>query len=157
MKIHGTGTSLVVQWVRLHAPKAGGLGSTPGRGTRSHVHATTKSPHAATNRSSMPKRKSHTAKISKINVFKKEWKYMGQKEDCPIEWIDLIKKQDLFLHFSCHPLSFLPTTKYLINICQSLISTTLQKQPLVPDPRGEKSIVILAPGYSYRNIGKEFS
>ncbi|TEA41101.1 hypothetical protein DBR06_SOUSAS29010017, partial [Sousa chinensis] len=38
--------SLVVQWVRLHAPSAGGLGSIPGRGTRSHMHATTRSPHA---------------------------------------------------------------------------------------------------------------
>ena len=33
---HG-GTSLVVQWVRLCAPNAGGLGSIPGWGTRSHV------------------------------------------------------------------------------------------------------------------------
>ena len=44
----GWGTSLVVQWVRLHAPNAGGLGSTPGGGTRSHMHAATKSLHAAT-------------------------------------------------------------------------------------------------------------
>ncbi|TEA40834.1 hypothetical protein DBR06_SOUSAS19710043, partial [Sousa chinensis] len=27
--------SLVVQWLRLHAPNAGGLGSIPGQGTRS--------------------------------------------------------------------------------------------------------------------------
>ena len=33
------GTSLVVQWVRLHAPNAGGPGSIPGWGTRSHMHA----------------------------------------------------------------------------------------------------------------------
>ena len=32
-----TGTSLVVQWLRLHAPNAGGPGSIPGPGTRSHV------------------------------------------------------------------------------------------------------------------------
>ena len=31
------GTSLVVQWVRLHAPNAGGPGSIPGQGTRSHM------------------------------------------------------------------------------------------------------------------------
>ena len=31
-----TRTSLVVQWLRLHAPSAGGLGSIPGQGTRSH-------------------------------------------------------------------------------------------------------------------------
>ena len=27
----------MVQWLRLHAPNAGGLGSVPGQGTRSHV------------------------------------------------------------------------------------------------------------------------
>ncbi|TEA39679.1 hypothetical protein DBR06_SOUSAS3410146, partial [Sousa chinensis] len=43
-------TSLVVQWLRLRAPNAGGLGSIPGQGTRSHVpqlkllHAATKYP-----------------------------------------------------------------------------------------------------------------
>ena len=31
------GTSLVVQWLRLHAPNAGGLGSIPGQGTGSHM------------------------------------------------------------------------------------------------------------------------
>ncbi|TEA24280.1 hypothetical protein DBR06_SOUSAS26710006, partial [Sousa chinensis] len=53
-----SGTSLVVWWVRLHAPKTGGLGSTPGQGTRSHMHAatkrsrtSTKSSHAATKKS----------------------------------------------------------------------------------------------------------
>ncbi|TEA23034.1 hypothetical protein DBR06_SOUSAS12510026, partial [Sousa chinensis] len=40
--------SLVVQWVRLHAPNAGGPGSIPGQGTRSHMHAATKSSHVAT-------------------------------------------------------------------------------------------------------------
>ena len=39
-------TSLVVQWVRLHAPNAEGLGSIPGQGTRTPMHAATKSPHA---------------------------------------------------------------------------------------------------------------
>ncbi|TEA28579.1 hypothetical protein DBR06_SOUSAS2010227, partial [Sousa chinensis] len=43
--------SLVVQWVRLHTPSAGGPGSIPGWGTRSHMHAKTKSPHAATKKS----------------------------------------------------------------------------------------------------------
>ena len=58
------GISLVVQWLRLRAPSAGGPGSIPGQGTRSHMpllrvrmlqlkkkripHATTKKiPHAA--------------------------------------------------------------------------------------------------------------
>ena len=31
------GTSLVVQWLRLCAPSAGGLGLIPGLGTRSHM------------------------------------------------------------------------------------------------------------------------
>ena len=42
------GTSLVVQWVRLRASSAGGLGSIPDRGTRSCMHAITKSSHATT-------------------------------------------------------------------------------------------------------------
>ena len=36
------GTSLVVQWVGLHDPNAGVLGSIPGWGTRSCMHASTK-------------------------------------------------------------------------------------------------------------------
>ena len=32
----GTGTSLVVQWLRLHASSAVGQGSVPAQGTRSH-------------------------------------------------------------------------------------------------------------------------
>ena len=32
-----TRTSLVVQWLRLHAPHAEGLGSIPGQRTRSHM------------------------------------------------------------------------------------------------------------------------
>ena len=31
------GTSLVAQWLRLHTPNAGGPGSNPGQGTRSHM------------------------------------------------------------------------------------------------------------------------
>ena len=31
------GTSLVGQWLRLHTPNVGGLGSIPGKGTRSHM------------------------------------------------------------------------------------------------------------------------
>ena len=43
-----SGTSLVVQWVRLCAPNAGAPGSIPGQGTRFCMHATTKSSRAAT-------------------------------------------------------------------------------------------------------------
>ena len=41
-------TSLAAQWIRLCAPSAGGPGLTPGQGTRSHMHAATKSSHATT-------------------------------------------------------------------------------------------------------------
>ena len=34
---HNYQTSLVVQWLRLHPPKAGGPGSIPGQKTRSHM------------------------------------------------------------------------------------------------------------------------
>ena len=36
-KIKQEGTSLVVQWLRLHAPNAEGPGSTPGQGIRIHI------------------------------------------------------------------------------------------------------------------------
>ena len=48
LKMHIPGMSLVAQWLRLRAPSAGGPGSIPGRGTRSHMHAATKSSHATT-------------------------------------------------------------------------------------------------------------
>ena len=34
----------MVQWLRLQAPNAGGLGLIPGQGTRSRMHAATKGP-----------------------------------------------------------------------------------------------------------------
>ena len=51
LKIDKEGTSLVVQLVRFHAPNAGGPGSIPGWGTRSHMPATTKKPAHATKKS----------------------------------------------------------------------------------------------------------
>ena len=42
------GTSLVAQWIGLRAPNAGGPGSIPGQGTRSHMHDKTEGLHAAT-------------------------------------------------------------------------------------------------------------
>ena len=57
------GTSLVAQWLRLHAPNAGGMGLIPGQGTRSHMlplrvhmpqlkilHATTKTRYRQINK-----------------------------------------------------------------------------------------------------------
>ena len=37
MRIRAAKTSLVVQWLRLQAPKEGGLGSIPGQEATSHV------------------------------------------------------------------------------------------------------------------------
>ena len=42
-KIKTVGTSLVLQWLRLRTHNAEGLGSIPGQGTRSHMHAAMKS------------------------------------------------------------------------------------------------------------------
>ena len=55
------GTSLVVQWLRLHTPNAGGPGSIPGQGTRSHTHAATKNSHATTKEPALPQLKSPPA------------------------------------------------------------------------------------------------
>ena len=41
-KYYTVRTFLVVQWVRVCTPKAGGPGSIPGRGTRSCMHSPTK-------------------------------------------------------------------------------------------------------------------
>ena len=43
-----TVTFLVVQWLRLHVPNAGGTGSIPGQGTRPHMLQQLKIPHATT-------------------------------------------------------------------------------------------------------------
>ena len=65
------GTSLVVQWLRLCAPNAGGLVSIPGQGTRSHlqqlrVHMPQlKTLHAATKTPVQPNKKT---KIKKMNL-----------------------------------------------------------------------------------------
>ena len=42
------GTSMVAQWLRLCGPSAGGPGLIPGLGTKSHMHAASKSSHATT-------------------------------------------------------------------------------------------------------------
>ena len=47
LRIADLGTFLVVQWLRLHAPNAGGPGSIPGQGTRS-LMLQLKIPHTAT-------------------------------------------------------------------------------------------------------------
>ena len=64
-------TSPVVQWLRCHDPNAGGLGSNPGQGTRSHTlqlkipNAAMKIPRAATEIHHRP------ITTFKINILKK--------------------------------------------------------------------------------------
>ena len=36
-EVENSGTSLMVQWLRLYAPNAGDVGSIPGQGARSHM------------------------------------------------------------------------------------------------------------------------
>ena len=61
------GISLVVQWPRFCAPNAGGPGSIPGQGTRSHV-LQLKITHSATKTWS-----------SQINIKKKKKKEVGDR------------------------------------------------------------------------------
>ena len=56
-----SGTSLVAQWLRLHAPNVGGPGLIPGLGTESHI-LQLKIQHAAT--------ENQCAKINKLNIKK---------------------------------------------------------------------------------------
>ena len=80
------GTSLVVQWLRLRAPSAGGLGSIPGRGTRSHMlqlkilHASTKNGHSQINKiiKKKKKKKMHRESSGKFN-FKSPGRLMLAK------------------------------------------------------------------------------
>ena len=46
-KNYDLGTSLVVQWLRLHIPNAGGPGSIPGQGTKTLHDVTKKISHVA--------------------------------------------------------------------------------------------------------------
>ena len=59
------GTSLVVQWLRLHAPNAGGPGSIPSQGTRSHM------PHL---RNCLPQLKSLHVAIKELTCLNKDWR-----------------------------------------------------------------------------------
>ena len=62
------GTSLMVQFLRLHAAKTGGLGLIPGQGTRSHVQPLRvlmpqpKTPLTATKKSCVPQLRPGAAK-----------------------------------------------------------------------------------------------
>ena len=81
----------MVQWVRLHAPNAGDPGSIPGWGTRSHVHAATKSLHAARKIPCAPTKTQHNQHINK---------YLKKNE---IAWISLHRKLSYNLKLSCPP------------------------------------------------------
>ena len=56
LKVASTGAFLAVQWLRLHAPSAGGLGLFPSQGTRFH----------------MLQLKTRQSQIQVINVFLKK-------------------------------------------------------------------------------------
>ena len=68
VKYTENGTSLVVQWLRLHTPNAGGPGSIPGWQTRSHMlqlkflSAKTKAQHSQTNKDLKRKKERNTWK-----------------------------------------------------------------------------------------------
>ena len=52
-----SGTSLVVRWLRLCAPNAGGPGSIPGLGTRPHV----------------PRLRAHRLQLRELNAATQTW------------------------------------------------------------------------------------
>ena len=90
-------TSLVVQWLRLLIPKAGGRGSISGQGTRSHIMLQLKILHATT-KISNPKywkkqilgaaTKTWCSQINKYFLKKKKKKavhyILGNKGVCPV-------------------------------------------------------------------------
>ena len=74
LKTAAWGNFLVVQWLRLHTPNAGGLGLIPGQGTRSHMPQPSvrmpklkildapKIPHAATKTQCKPNKQTNLNK-----------------------------------------------------------------------------------------------
>ena len=74
---HASGTSLVVQWLRLCAAKAGGLGSIPAQGTRSH----------------MPQLRS---KMSQLKFWRLQLKTQGRQINTQI-FFKTLCKQDTYL------------------------------------------------------------
>ena len=71
----------MVQWVRLHAPNAGGPGSIPGQGTRSHTHAATK--HATT-KILRAATKTWCSQNKQINKYLKKYIYWKQSILCSL-------------------------------------------------------------------------
>ena len=68
----GLQTSLMVQWLRLHAPNAGGIGLIPGQGT--------KTPHAIwSGKSKKKKKKKPTRLVSHVCV-----PYHGEDTSLPL-------------------------------------------------------------------------
>ena len=79
------GTSLEVQWPRLCAPSAGGLGSLPGPGTRSHLPqlrvppATTKTWHSQINKCFFKKTKKENNEKGSVGMG-------GNVRACRAQW-----------------------------------------------------------------------
>ena len=78
LKTGSSGTSLVGQWLRLHTPKAGGLGSIPDQGTRSCMPLL-KIPHAIT--------KTQHGQLDKLKKKKKSGTTVlnGRLSSCPYQ------------------------------------------------------------------------
>ena len=63
----------MAQWIRLHAPNAGGLGSIPGQGTRSHTHVTAKDSHGATKYSHATTKEPGKPQVRSLLATTKTW------------------------------------------------------------------------------------
>ena len=114
--ITSTGTSLVVQWLRSQAPKAGGPGSIPGRGTRSHMPQL---------RVHVLQRRHNTAKITKTKT---------QHIACTFSynfprwaWSELLAPQGVLLHVWLLLLNvmFVKFIHIVGYICRSSIFSTI--------------------------------
>ena len=75
-----TGTSLVVQRIRLCAPNAGGPGLIPGQGTRSHMHATTEEPACCNKGAGEPQLRPSGRKEGRKGGGRKEGRKEGREE-----------------------------------------------------------------------------
>ena len=81
------GTSLAAQWLRLLAPSAGGLGVSPGQGTRSHM--------------SQLKISCAIIKIQYRKPFKKK-KLLGQDQSNPYRTEDKRRRKEFSNGYLCN-------------------------------------------------------
>ena len=98
------GTFLVVQWLRLGTPHAGGPGAIPGQGTRPYMPQL-KIPRAATKAwCSQIKRKKCIPKTGSTYLHRSGEALCSQKQGCQVLWDGIYSPFGIFTQMAAFPL-----------------------------------------------------